>query len=941
MRAQLHAYAVKHCSCMRASCCNFVQKSRDGLLYFRYSAAHMNTSTQLIWHAKPAQEALSALETSRDTGLSTTNVADRQRQYGSNVIRSGKPTYWYQRVWAQINQPLIYILIVAGCIKLGIREWTDAGVILTVVAINIVVGYVQDMKASSAIAALKGMMTATVLVRRNGTNMQVSSLDLVPGDIVLLRAGDKVSADARLLDVQSLRIDESSLTGESVPVEKRTAPVAEETTLADRHNMVYCGTLATNGAAEAVIVATGMQTELGKISSLIAEAEEVATPLTKKLESFSHMQMFVILSLAFVTFVVGLLRGQQLTDMIKAAVALSVAMIPEGLPTVVTVTLAFGVTRMARRNALIRRMPAVETLGSTTVICSDKTGTLTRNQMTVKRVWSGGKLFTVDGDGYACQGAITPPAGTGDAGRGLIETLRCGLLCNDASLGGKEDGSAVTGDPTEVAMLVAAGKARLLQQAETKRLPQLAVLPFDSDTQYMVTLHKQDEAAAALYIKGSLEALLPRCTLMIDANGQQVAMDAAHVRSICERLASEGMRVIVCAARFGMPHAKQISPNDLSDLVFLGMQAMIDPPRAEAIDAVHACHSAGIRVAMITGDHPLTAAAIAGRIGLRGKEADGKLLAVTGAEMAAMDDAALTDVAAKYAVFARVMPEQKLRLVKALQGLGHVVAMTGDGVNDAPAIKRADIGVAMGKGGTEVAKEAAALVLADDNFASIRAAVEEGRTVFDNIKKFIVWALPTNLGEGMVIMVGILAGLRLPILPLQILWINMMTSLFLGLALAFEPKEDDIMQRPPRNPKAPLIDRTLIYRIGLVAFVMLISAFGIFELLLHSGATVETARTGAVSVFIFIELLYLFHCRSLTHSAFSVGLHKNMWVWIGTPIMIALQLLFVYAPPFQFVFESAPLSLLDWAWVVLAAVVAYIVVDIQKRLALRRAQSKV
>lgn len=899
---------------------------------------HANTNVP-SWHAQHNKETLAVLNTTRERGLSAAVAADRLRQYGSNVIASGKKTHWYERLWAQINQPLIYILIVAGCIKLGIREWTDAGVILTVVAINIVVGYVQDMKASSAIAALKSMMTTTALLRRDGASVQVSSLDVVPGDILLLRAGDRIPADAQLLDSQSLRVDESSLTGESVPVEKHVSPVAQDTTLADRRNMVYCGTLATNGAAEAVIVATGMQTELGKISSLIAEAQEVATPLTKKLEKFSHMQMFVILTLSFITFGVGLLRGQQLTDMIKAAVALSVAMIPEGLPTVVTVTLAFGVTRMARRNALIRRMPAVETLGSTTVICSDKTGTLTRNQMTVKRLWCGGDLLTVDGDGYACHGAITPATGPGAASRALLETLRCGLLCNDASLGGKDDGTAVTGDPTEVAMLVAAGKARLFHEQERRSMPQVAVLPFDSDTQYMATLHR-GKAGSALYVKGSLEAVVPRCTTMIDATGNAVPVDAAHVRAVCERLASEGMRVIVCAARYDLADGAALDAGQLRDLTFLGMQAMIDPPRAEAIEAVHACHSAGIRVAMITGDHPLTAAAIAARIGLKGKESEGGLAAITGAEMAAMSDDALRDAAAKYAVFARVMPEQKLRLVKALQELGNIVAMTGDGVNDAPAIKRADIGVAMGKGGTEVAKEAAALVLADDNFASIRAAVEEGRTVFDNIKKFIVWALPTNLGEGMVIMVGILAGLRLPILPLQILWINMMTSLFLGLALAFEPKEDDIMQRPPRNPAAPLIDRHLVFRIGLVALVMLVAAFGIFEWLLLHGAGIETARTAAVSVFIFIELLYLFHCRSLTHSAFSIGLFGNKWVLLGMPIMISLQLLFVYAPPFHFVFESAPLSLLDWMWVLGAAAVAYLVVDIQKRLALRSKDCK-
>ena len=897
-----------------------------------------STTPDILWHARPTAETISFFGVHAKAGLSASLAADRLRQYGPNILVSGKPIHWYHRVWSQVNQPLIYVLIIAGCIKLGIREWTDAGVILTVVAINVIVGYIQDMKASSAIAALKGMMTTTALVRREGGNMQISSQDVVPGDILLLRAGDKVPADAQLLECQSLRVDESALTGESLPMEKRAEPVPPETTLADRRNMVYCGTLVCAGSAEAVVVATGMKTEFGNISSLIADADEISTPLTKKLEAFSHKQMRVILTLSLITFVVGVFRGEVFTDMIKAAVALAVAMIPEGLPTVVTVTLAFGVSSMARRNALIRRMPAVETLGSTTVICTDKTGTLTRNQMTVKRIWSGGELFSIDGDGYATAGGILPEPGAASAARAFTETLRCGLLCSDASLGGRDDGTAVTGDPTEIAMLVAAAKAHLRQPNELGAFPQLAVLPFDSDTQYMVTLHRHG-AGAVLYAKGSLEALLPLCTSMMDAEGNQVAFDSAHVRSVCERMASEGMRVIVCAARFNLAADTALGEQALSGLVLLGMQAMIDPPRAEAVEAVHACHTAGIRVVMITGDHPLTAGAIAANIGLHGKEFDGKLLAITGAEMAAMDDEKLRKTAAEYAVFARVMPQQKLRLVKALQGLGHVVAMTGDGINDAPAIKQADIGVAMGKSGTEVAKEAAALVLADDNFASIRAAVEEGRAVFDNIKKFIVWALPTNLGEGMVIMVGILAGLQLPILPLQILWINMMTSLFLGLALAFEPKEKDIMLRQPRNPSAPLMNPGLVFRIGLVALMMLLSAFGIFEWLLLHGRSVEVARTAAVSVFIFIELFYLFHCRSLTHSAFSVGILKNTWVWAGTPVMIVLQLLFVYAPPFHVVFESAPLLAVDWVWVILAAGMTYLVVDLQKRVMLRMARA--
>jgi cation-transporting P-type ATPase F len=727
-------------------------------------------------------------------------------------------------------------------------------------------------------------------------------------------------------------------------VNKQVDAMAADVSLAERRNLAYTSTLVTYGQARGVVFATGASTEVGHISKLISTADVLETPLTRKIAKFSRLLLVVILGLAGVTFLVGWLRGQPAFEMFMAAVALAVGAIPEGLPAAVTITLSIGVARMARRRAIIRKLPAVETLGSTTIVCSDKTGTLTVNQMTVSAILAGDTVYEVSGSGYEPLGEVktASPQGTPLADNiAARECLLAGMLCNDSALAEKAGRWEVQGDPTEGALLVSAAKAGLDHKDWTTRLRRMDVIPFESQHQYMASLHESGPASPRkLYVKGAAEVVLSKSVAMLDASGHRVPLDAAQVQRQLESLAVKGLRVLVLASADLPGDAQSINHADVNELTFLGLQGMIDPPRPEAISAVRACQSAGIHVKMITGDHALTAQAIARQIGLNGRDSAGPEgpLVLTGRELAERSDAQLIDTADHVAVFARVTPEQKLRLVRALQAGGHIVAMTGDGVNDAPALKQADIGVAMGVSGTEVAKEAADMVLTDDNFATIEAAVEEGRGVFDNLTKFIVWTLPTNMGEGLVILAAIFAGTTLPILPVQILWINMTTAVLLGLMLAFEPKESDIMQRPPRDPQTPILTGTLIGRILIVSAVLLIGAFGSFEWAIGKGAewgldktaSDAHARTVAVNVFVMVELFYLFNCRSLTKSMFQLGVFSNLWVWVGVGSMVALQLLFTYAPFMNRFFHSAPIGWDAWWRILLTAVVAYLIVGLEK-----------
>ncbi len=900
----------------------------------------MNTLLAKHWHQLPRNEVAELLESDADKGLDTFEISRRQTHFGPNRLTLKKGTSPLVLFLLQFHQPLVYILLAAAAITFALEEWVDSSVIFGVVLVNAVIGYVQESKALKAIETLAHGMEGVAMVVRAGKKQKISAAELVPGDLVLLQSGDKVPADLRLLRSRELQIDESALTGESVPVQKQPEHLPQATVLADRSNMAYSSALVSYGTGSGVVVAIGDDTEIGQINALIASAATLATPLTRKITHFSGILLWIILGLAGLTLVAGWLHGQPLLDTFMAAVALAVGAIPEGLPAAMTIMLAIGVSRMARRHAIIRKMPAVETLGSTTVICSDKTGTLTQNQMTVQQLCVAGQCYAFAGVGYAPQGevslngAVVKPA----AQPALIECLSAGLLCNDSHLVNKDVQWLVEGDPTEVALITAAIKAGLGREALERALPRLDTLPFESQHQYMASLHAATaESAAVIYMKGSLESVLSRCSDTLTVNATTAPLDKALIFSEVEAMAAKGLRVLAFARKFVAASSQSVNHADVAQgLTFLGIQAMMDPPRQEAITAIAACQQAGIQVKMVTGDHLATAAAIARQIGLHGAaDGDADSFAISGHRLAQLSDQQLVEIAQRAAVFARVSPEQKLRLVAALQAAGHVVAMTGDGVNDAPALKQADIGVAMGVGGTEVAKEAADMVLTDDNFSTIEAAVEEGRAVFDNLVKFITWTLPTNLGEGLVILVAVFAGATLPITPVQILWINMTTAVLLGLMLAFEDKEPGLMLRPPRRPQTPVLTLELGFRIGLVSLMLLVSAFGLFELALYQGKGLETARTIAVNMFVFGELFYLFNCRSLRYSMFKLGVFSNRWLILGVIVMVLLQILFTYAATMNQWFGSAPMRVNEWFWVLSGGFMIYSLVGVEKWLRYR------
>ena len=897
----------------------------------------MNTLIDKHWHHLPVEEVVGLLDTNPEKGLDQFEVKHLQETFGPNAITAKKGKGPLIRFLLQFHQPLIYILIAAGVITAALQEWVDSGVIFGVVLVNAIIGFIQESKAENALAALANTMVAEATVLRWGEKKRIPSADLVPGDIVLLQAGDKVPADLRLLKIRDLQVDESALTGESVPVEKAVAPLDQDTILAERINMAYGSTMVTYGQGTGIVTATGDYTEVGRISKLISSAQDLATPLTRKITHFSHILLYAILLLAAVTVAVGMLRGQPLFDMFMAAVALAVGAIPEGLPAAVTITLAIGVSRMAKRRAIIRKLPAVETLGSTTVICSDKTGTLTENQMTVQTIMAGNVHYEVSGAGYAPLGRIVRQDGADDVSNATLrECLQAGLLCNDSLLLEKDGGWQIQGDPTEGALLTAAAKNGFDEKETEKRYPRLDSIPFESQHQYMATLHDAGVGKpCVVYIKGAVEQILAKCTGTIDADGSVVHLHLDKIHQDVLHMAARGLRVLAFARKKLLAETMTINHEDVATgLTFLGLQGMIDPPRAEAVAAVKICRTAGIKVKMITGDHPGTAAAIAGQIGIYAGAIDktGEGAVLTGHELEKLSDNELMNVAEETSVFARATPEHKIRLVRALQARGHVVAMTGDGVNDAPALKQANIGVAMGITGTDVSREAADMVLTDDNFSSIEAAVEEGRGVFDNLTKFIVWTLPTNLGEGLVILTAVFLGVTLPILPVQILWINMTTAGFLGLMLAFEPKEPGIMQRQPRNPNTPILTRELIARIFLVGTLLLIGAFGLFKWELATGASIDKARTVAVNVFVIMELFYLFNCRSLTKSVFQLGFFSNMWVFGGVAVMLLVQIVYTYLPVMNRLFQSAPIDLGAWVRIVAAGIVAFAIVEFEKRL---------
>ncbi|MFA1547723.1 cation-translocating P-type ATPase [Actinomadura chokoriensis] len=863
-------------------------------------------TTALAPYRRPAEDVVRDLGGDASRGLTSAEAAARLRRDGPNTLPAARGRGPVLRFLMQFNSPLIYVLLAAALVTGLLGEHVDALVILGVVIVNAIVGFVQESRAERALTALAAMARTTAVAVRDGAPVGVPAADLVRGDLVVLEAGDKVPADLRLLRTDELAVDESALTGESVPVAKDPAALPE-VALADRTGMAFSGTLVTAGAATGLVVATGADTELGDINRLVQGTATVQTPLTRKIAQFSKIVTVAILLLAALTFVIGILRGRDAPEMLTAAVALAVGAIPEGLPAVVTITLALGVARMVRRGAIVRHLPAVETLGGTTVICSDKTGTLTQNQMTVTAISAGGRDYTVTGTGYAPDGAIEQDGRAVDlAGHpALRETLLTGLGCNDARLAEQDGGWVITGDPTEGALVTSAAKAGL-----DRVPPRTATQPFSSERRYMATLHED----GTVYVKGPVERLLELCDDAAGPDGTTVPLDPAAVTARAEAYGAQALRVMA----FARGRAETL--DELPRLTFLGLQAMLDPPRADAARAIRTCHDAGIQVKMITGDHAATAAAIGAHVGLEGE-------VMTGAELTG--DLSPERLHAT-TVFARVSPEQKLRLVQALQGSGHVIAMTGDGVNDAPALKQADIGVAMGRTGTDAAKESADMVLTDDAFTSIEQAVEEGRGVFDNLVKFIVWALPSNIGLGLVLVAAIVAGTALPILPLQVLWLNMTAVLVLGLPFAVEPRDEHIMRRPPRDPALPLLTRAMTSRILLVSGILLAGSFGLQHWERDHGAAPEVAQTIVVNVFALTLLTYMFNCLSLDRPLLWGGVRRNPWVAVSVLVLAALQMLYTYAPFMNDLFGSAPLGAAAWARIAVIAVASYLVVEALK-----------
>jgi Ca2+-transporting ATPase len=901
-----------------------------------------NIYSNIQWHVLADIKVVEHLGAVPSAGLDTAEVVRRQQDWGLNIITPRKTTPLWMRFLMQFNQPLVYILLVAAGVTFFLHEWVDATVIFGVVLVNAIVGFLQEAKALKALDALARSMVTPVVVIRNGQKERIPSEQLVPGDIVLLASGDKVAADMRLLSAKDLKINESALTGESVAVDKGSAPVAADAVLADRSNMTYASTLVTYGQGKAVVIATGDMTEIGKISEMISNADNIETPLTQKIAQFSHYLLIVILAFSVLTFFVGLMQGRAIVEMFMTSVSLAVAAIPEGLPAAVTIVLAIGVARMAKRRAIIRKLPAVETLGSTQIICSDKTGTLTENKMTVQQIFSGGEVYTLTGTGYTIEGLFTGKAGKEQLSRldseALRETLTAGLLCNDSRLVTVDGLPQIEGDPTEGALLVSAGKAEKHFGIKLPRFPRGDAIPFESEYQYMATLHDMGSGKQTVYLKGAVEQILARCVDALDVSGRRKALDRAHVMQQIEEAASRGLRVLAFAKlEMGQPKTTLRHEDVAAGLTFLGLQEMIDPPRQEAIRAVQTCHTAGIRIKMITGDHVLTATAIAKQLGIKAyldRDLE-EIRSITGKELASVSDEQLPDVVDTTSVFARVTPEQKLKLVKALQSRGFIVAMTGDGVNDAPALKQANIGIAMGQNGTEIAKEAADMILVDDNFASIEAAVEEGRGVFDNLRKFIIWTIPTNLGESLAVIVAIFAGLTLPVLPVQLLWVNMTTATCLGMMLAFEIKEKDVMRRAPRDPKTPILTKALVFRTVWVGAFLAAGLFWLFFYEQAQGSSLAAARTAAVSVLVFGETFYLLNCRSLTRSMFSLGLFSNRWLFGGVSAMVILQLLFIYNPVMNKAFHTAPIDMGAWLRIGCIGLALYIFVEIEKRVSNR------
>jgi magnesium-transporting ATPase (P-type) len=881
-----------------------------------------------VWHAEPVETALTNLSVDAGTGLSHEEASRRLEQYGPNALPEVKRRSPWVRFALQFHNPLIYVLLGAAAVTFILQDYVDAWVIVGVVIINAIIGFIQEGKAEKALEAVRAMLATHAMVLRAGERHEIDAALLVPGDIVLLESGAKVPADLRLLHVRNLRVNEAALTGESLPVEKNTDPAGVDSPIGDRTCMAYSGTVVSFGQARGLVVGTGQTTEIGRIGSLVGEVQSLDTPLTRRLDQFARQITVFILAVGLVAFLYGrYVRGMPLLDIFLAVVGLAVAAIPEGLPAVVTIVLAIGTRIMARNNAVVRLLAAVETLGSVTVICSDKTGTLTRNEMTVVQAMLPDYDLEVGGVGYTPEGGFKREGSPLEAEKdsALQEIALCALLCNDARL--KHDGDTgwqLVGDPTEGALLSLAYKAGLDHVGITESLPRIDEIPFESEHRFMATLHHDHEGRAFMLLKGAPERVLELCV----QDGSGKPLDPASWNKRMGEAAKAGQRVLALA-RTDMPAgATAISMSDVTArFTLLGLVGIIDPPREEAIAAIAECQHAGLRVKMITGDHAATAAAIGQQLGLQAEHT------LTGEAIEALDDMALRGRALDTDVFARASPEHKLRLVKALQAEGELVAMTGDGVNDAPALKAANIGVAMGQKGTDAAREAADLVLTDDNFATIAQAVRQGRVVFDNIKKSLLFMLPTNGGEAGVILLAIFTELGMPITAGQILWVNMVTAITLALALAFESAEPDIMKRSPRPPSEPLVTQLMGVRIAYVSLLMVITTFAIFEWELARGNSLEAARTAAVNMLVVGELVYLFNVRNFTASAFrrDILTGNRIALWMSL-LLIGFQILFTYVPFMHRVFHTAAIDAIAWAVIAALGFVIFVAVEAKKAL---------
>ncbi len=881
------------------------------------------------WHAREVSETLHDLD-AKPCGLTAKEAHARLARYGSNALPASAPKSQLQRFAEQFNNLLIYVLIGAAIIVALLGHGIDTFVILAVVVINAAIGFVQEGRAERALEAIQNMISPRASVLREGRRFTIDAAEVVPGDIVLLAAGDRVTADMRLIKTRNLNIDEAILTGESVPVEKATVPTAPDTPLGDRKSMAYSGTLVTSGLGRGVVIATGLQSEIGRISALLRRVEQVETPLIRQMNELARRLTVIILGLSALTWAFAVLvRDYALSEAFMIMVGMAVAAIPEGLPAVMTITLAIGVQRMAARNAIIRRLPAVETLGSVSTICSDKTGTLTRNEMIVAKVVMADKSFDVGGVGYQPKGGfsiagleIEPQTDTG-----LWRLTRAAMLCNDASLRhAKGTDWIVDGDPMEGALVTLGLKAGHDHDGLAKQLPRLDEIPFDAAHRYMATLHLGRDGSTLLYVKGAPERILQMCSCQATSTGD-APVDRSYWDQAIGALAGRGNRVLAIASQALSQDKRSLDFGDVEQgLTFEGLLGLIDPPRPETITAVAECRSAGISVKMITGDHAATASAIAEMIGLTSPDA-----AAIGQDLEDLDQMALRRTAAVTSVFARTSPEGKLRLVEAMQADGAVIAMTGDGVNDAPALKRADVGVAMGDKGTEAAKEAADVVLADDNFATIVAAVREGRNVYDNLTKVISWTLPTSGGETLIIAAAILFGLTLPVTPVQILWINMVTVVSLGLVLAFEPAESDIMQRAPRAANTPLLSGFLLWRIIFVSILFAVGAFGMFAWAETHGASQEYARTLVVNAIVVMEIFYLFSVRYLRMTSLTWrGALGTPAVLVGVGSTILLQLGFTYLQFMQALFQTRAVSIVDGLVILGVGMALFLVLEIEK-----------